>query len=144
MKRFINYFIIITVTIICLTSCEKHYYYIVEGRLIDKTTKEAIKDIMVSFYKYDLIPSKGERNVQKMSPIENYCWSDEDGRFCTVATYSTSLLYIYGYSSNENGLYKDTVLLIDFSNVPLSGTPSNNYKGDYVLSIGDIELEKTN
>ncbi len=142
MKRFIKFFIIVLLTIICLTACEKSYHYIVEGRLVDKITKEPVEGIMVSFNKYDIIYSKSEQKAQKKSPIGESGWSDENGKFRTLETYNTSLLYIYGYLSNESGLYKDTIISIDFSNVTLSGAPSKNYKGDYVLDVGDIELGK--
>ncbi|MDR0206490.1 MAG: hypothetical protein LBI45_04455 [Bacteroidales bacterium] len=142
MKYVIKIFIIIVVATICLTACEKSYHYIVEGRLIDKITREPVEGIMVSFNKYDIIHPKNGQKTQKKSPIGQSGWSDENGKFRALETYSTSILYIYGYSSHENGLYKDTTLLVDFSNVTLSGTPSKNYKGDYVLNIGDFELEK--
>jgi hypothetical protein len=142
MKRIINFFIVIVIATICLTACEKSYHYIVEGRLIDKITREPVEGIMVSFNKYDIIHPRDGQKAQKMTPIGKEGWSNENGEFCTLETYSTSFLYIYGFSSNENGLYKDTTILVDFSNVPLSGKPSKNYKGSYVLNIGDIELGK--
>jgi len=126
----------------CFISCEKDYaYYIVEGRLIDKTTKEPLKDILVAFNKYDIIHPKGESTQRKM-PVGGPEYSDTNGEFRTFEQYSTSLLYIYAYSSYENSLYKDTTISVDFSQVPLSGNPHKKYKGDYVLNIGDIELEK--
>jgi len=143
MKYFINFFIVTAVILICLTACDKSYHYIVEGRLIDKTTREPVENIMVSFNKYDIIEPKGGQKIKK-SPIGGPEWSNENGEFRTLEIYSTSLLYIYGYSSNVNGLYKDTTISVDFSQVSLSGKPHKNYKGDYVLNIGDIELEKIN
>ena len=150
MKRIIKLFILVVIATIFLIACNKESYvhYIVEGRIIDKMTKEPVEGIMVSFHKYDIIHPKGGQKVLKNSPVGHEGWSDENGGFNTLIsileTYSPSLLYIYGYSSNDNGLYKDTTISVDFSNVPLSGTPSKNYKGDYVLDIGDIELEKMN
>jgi len=143
MKAIIKLFI---VAAICLTSCDKnsYVYYIVEGRIIDKYTKEPVKDIMVSFNKYDIIPSRDSQKTQKYSPVEHDGLSDANGEFRVLEKYSTSLLYIYGSYRNESGLYKDTIIPIDFSNIPLSGKPSKNYKGDYILNIGDIELGKIN
>jgi hypothetical protein len=122
------------------SSCNKdpYFHYVVEGRVIDKTTKEPVKDIMVSSVRYDILRSQ-PKNSQKVSPPENDGWSDANGEFRTYRPFTYSLIYIYDY---ENGLYKDTIISVDFSNVPLSGKPSKNYKGDYILNIGDIELEK--
>jgi len=141
MKRIINIIFLVAVATICSTSCEKSYHYIIEGRLIDKTSKEPIKDIMVSFNKYDSIVPRGGQKTKKY-PIGGPEWSNENGEFRTLETYSTPLLYIYGYSSNLDRLYKDTTISVDFSHVSLSGKSHNNYMGDYVLNIGDIELEK--
>ena len=145
MKYIIKIFMVAIVAIICLTACDKEYYahYIVEGRVIDKITKEPVIDIMVSFAKYDIIhPPRNVQKIQKTSPIGHEGWSDENGEFNVLSRrldkYYPSLLYIYGYY----GGYKDTTILVDFSNISLSGTPSGKYKGDYVLNIGDIELEK--
>jgi len=143
MKRIIKICVITSVAIICLTACKEPYaWYIVEGRLIDKTTKEPVKDIMVSPIMYNTINQKSGQKTKKMDQSLDYDYSDTNGEFRTSNTYNTSLLYISGYSSYENSLYKDTTISVDFSNVPLSGKPSRNYKGDYVLNIGDIELER--
>lgn len=127
--------------IICSTACDKedYYYYIVEGRVIDKATKEPIEDILVSYYRYDNLSS--EQKKQKTSPIEYDGRSDADGLFQALDKYSFAQLHFYSY---YNGLYKDTIISIDFSNVTLSGTAHKKYKGDYILQIGDIELEKIN
>jgi len=139
MKRIIVFFIVIVVATLCLTACDKNPYfnYVVEGRLIDKTTREPISNLLVSCIKYDYLLST-QKKTQKYSPLE-YDGSDENGKFRTYLTVPCTMVYFYG---NENGLYKDTTISVDFSNVPLSGKPSRNYKGDYVLNIGDIELEK--
>jgi len=133
-------FLVVAVAVFCLTSCHKEpdALYIVEGRVIDKITKEPVKDIMVSFNKYDIIYPIDKQKIQKTSPIGQEGWSDENGLFSTLEKYNTSILYIYDYY----GIYKDTAISVDFSNISLSGTPTKNYKGDYVLNIGDIELEK--
>ncbi|MDR1346433.1 MAG: hypothetical protein LBK03_07000 [Bacteroidales bacterium] len=140
MKYIINLFIVAAVVTICLTACDKDSYfnYVVEGRVIDKITREPVSDIMVSFLRYDDLVSQ-KKKAQKLSPPEYDGWSDENGKFCTHLTVPGSLIYFYSYKS---GLYKDTTISVNFSNVPLSGTPHKNYKGDYVLNIGDIELEK--
>ena len=153
MKRIITPFMVVAITIICLFSCNKETYaeFVVEGRIIDKITKEPVKDIMVDFHKYDIIhpPYNAEdvQKIQRKSPIGYAGWSNENGEFCTLERFSDKsnhlLLYVYGkYGNGGNVLYKDTTISVDFSNVPLSGKPSKNYKGDYVLNIGDIELEQ--
>ena len=150
MKRISTFFIVAALATIGLTSCNKETYvcYIAEGRVIDKTTGEPVQNIMVSFHVYDIIHSKDEQEKRKPSSIDYEGYdgsSNENGEFNTLIRiseeYHPSLLYIYG---NENGLYKDTVISVDFSKVPLSGTPNkkDKYKGDYVLNIGDVALEK--
>ena len=145
MRRIIKILIVPSIAIICLTACDKEVYvhYKVEGRIIDKITKEPIRDIMVAYYEHDLPNPEDREKKQKRSPIGHDGWSDENGKFDVLSRildkYSYSLLYIYDCYGNG---YKDTIISIDFSNVPLSGTPSKNYKGNYVLNIGDIELEK--
>jgi len=149
----IKFFIVIAVATICLTACEKETYVhdIVKGRIIDKITREPVKDVMVDFNKCDDImyrPNDSQKSEKrhKYSPIRYEGWSDENGEFRTIGhrlekdNIPPSLLYVYGYYGNS--LYKDTTILVDFSNVPLSGKPSKNYKGEYILNIGDIELEK--
>jgi len=148
----------VLVGLFATTSCEKnpYVYCIVEGRIIDKITKEPVGDVLVDFNKYDIIqPPSNKDNIEKMhklSPVREFgeSWSDANGEFRTFvrvfleAPYP-SLIYIYGiygYCANDSSSYKDTIISVNFSNVPLSGTPSKNYKGDYVLHIGDIELEK--
>jgi len=142
MKRIITIFIV-AAAIICLTACEKNSYeiYIIEGRVVDKITKEPVKDIYVCFHRCDIIhpPSTDGQKPKKTSPIGGGDYSLANGEFRTLETSSTSLLYFYDYY----GVYKDISISVDFSNVPLSGTPHKNYKGDYVLNVGDIELEKT-
>ena len=147
-KRFFGIFTVFVITTICLTSCDNYYSadYIVRGRVIDKITGEPVENILVSSHKYDTIPPRDGHIIQsKRTPPLPYSWSHANGEF-SVWGYNApfSSIYIYGYSSNENGLYKDTVISVDFSNVPLSGKPSREfkYKGDYVLNIGDIALEK--
>ena len=141
MNYIIKFFFAAASVIFCLTACDKYYCYIVEGRVIDKVTKEPVKDIMVSFYKYDIIhPPRIEPKIQKTSPMGYEGWSDANGNFRTLETNSTSLLYIYGYY----GGYKDTIISVDFSNATLSESLYKNYKGDYLLNVGDIELEKLN
>ena len=142
-----------TVLLICLglmfvlSSCNKEIYadYIVEGRIVNKNTKEPVKNIMVDFHKYDIIHSPS--NKHKYSPIKSEDWSDENGKFRSsvrvLVESSPSMLYIYG-SYGDDGLYKDTTVSIDFSTVTLSGKPARNYKGEYILLVGDIELEKIN
>jgi len=139
MKHFIKFFMVTAFAIFCFTACDNYYCYIVEGRIIDKITKEPVADIMVSFYKYDIIhPPRIEQKIQKTSPSGQEGWSDANGNFRTLENRSTSFLYVYGYY----GGYKDTIISVDFSNVTLSKSLYKNYKGDYVLNIGDIELEK--
>lgn len=136
---------LLLVAIVCLTACNKDSYtYIIEGRIIDKITKEPVSGILVSFFKYDTIPST-KAKIQKYSPREYEDWSDENGKFNASSNpcyppYTPSTIYFY----DNNGIYKDTIIRVDFSNVSLSGTPAKNYKGDFVLNIGDIELEKMN
>lgn len=148
MKRNIIFFVVIVIATICLTvtACDKEIYvhYKVEGRIIDKITKEPVRDIVVAYHEYNLPnPEDRQQKRQKTSPIGYDGWSDENGEFNILERildkYSYSQLYIYDYYGSG---YKDTIILVDFSNVPLSGTPSKNYKGEYVLNIGDIELEK--
>ncbi|MCL2130962.1 MAG: hypothetical protein FWH36_00685 [Lentimicrobiaceae bacterium] len=147
MKNIIKNFSIAIVVTICLVACDKEkvVHYTVEGRVIDKITKAPVGEIMVTYYEYDL-PNPEDRHrqkSQKMSPPEHDGWSDENGEFNVLdgrlEEYSPSLLYFYDYYGSG---YKDTSISIDFSNVPLSGKSSKNYKGDYVLNIRDIELER--
>jgi hypothetical protein len=135
MKHIIKLFIAIIVVSICLTACDKepYTYYVVRGRMIDKITREPVSGIFVSFSMYDIVHPQDSKN----SPPETDSWSDENGEFRTLDRFSHSLLYVYGY-----GAYKDTTISVDFSNVSLSGTPYKNYKGDYILYIEDVELEK--
>jgi hypothetical protein len=140
-----NIFNIFAVVILCLVSCKATYTdYIVEGRIIDKSTKEPVSDIFVSLgVMHELPETEGKQNIHKTSPIEPYRLSDANGDFRIVVTFCPSVLCINErYYGNENSLYKDTTISIDFSNVLLSGTPHRNYKGDYVLNVGDIELER--
>ena len=138
-----KFLVVVAAAVICLTACKEPFaWYIVEGRLIDKTTKEPVEGILVSPIMYNIHP-KSRQKTQKKEPSIGSDYSNTNGEFRTLERYSTSLLYVYGYSSIENSLYKDTTISVDFSNVSLSGKPSKNYKGDYVLNIGDIELEKT-
>jgi len=143
MKHIIVFFIAVAIATICLTACKEPYaWYIVEGRLIDKTTKEPVKGILVSLVEYNITHQESGQKTQKKEQSVGSEYSNTNGEFRTFDTYSPPLLYIYGYSSYENSLYRDTIIQVDFSNVPLSGKPSGNYQGDYVLNIGDIELEK--
>ena len=135
--------VVVAVAIFCLIACDKgepYFNYIVKGRVIDKLTKEPVRDILLSSYERDLPNSKDGQKRQKMSENPHgYCPSGPNGEFHILNRFATSLIYIYDF---ENSLYKDTTISVDFSNVPLSGKPSRNYKGEYVLNIGDIELEK--
>ncbi|MCL2290870.1 MAG: hypothetical protein FWC34_09260 [Bacteroidetes bacterium] len=129
------------------SSCDKETYvhYMVEGRVIDKNTKEPIKSILLSFNEYNLPNPEDRPKIPKKSPVEYDGWSYTDGEFRVISkvrlplAYINPLVYIYDYYGIG---YKDTTISVDFSNVPLSGSPSKNYKGDYVLNIGDIELGK--
>jgi len=143
MKRIIKLFIVAIVTIICIFACdegEPYFNYIVKGRVIDKVTKEPLNEIMFSSYERDLTNSEDGQKRQKMSPPEyGYGWSNPNGEFHILNILAPALIYIYDYYGSG---YKDTIISVDFSNVSLSGKPRRNYKGDYVLNIGDIELEK--
>jgi len=142
MKRITRLFIVAVVVATFLTACDKEPYfnYIVEGKVIDIVTNEPVSNIMVSLLRYDYLLSSA-KNTQKLSPPEYDGLSDINGEFRAFRTVPSSLIYFYGY---ENGLYKDTTISIDFSNVQLSGKPHKNYKGDYILNIGNILLEKIN
>jgi len=126
-------------------ACEKETYvdYTVEGKIIDKNTKEPVGNIFISFAIYDnFLPQGGK--TQKYSPIEYDGRTDENGKFRAIShrleeSAIPSLFYIYGY-----GLYEDRTISVDFSNTVLTGKPSRKWKGEYILSIGDIELEKIN
>jgi (2Fe-2S) ferredoxin len=138
MKYIVKLFIVTSIVTICLTACNKdpYMYYIAEGRIIDKITREPVEGIMVSSYRYDNLLSS-----ERHSPPEYDTWSDTNGKFIMSQKHLYSQLYFYGY---YNGLYTDTIISVDFSTVTLSGTPHKNYKGDYILYIEDVELEKTN
>jgi len=129
------------------SSCDKETYvrYIVNGRVIDKNTKEPIESILFSFNKYNLPNPEDRPKKPKKSPLEYDGWSYTDGEFRVISdvrlplVYINPLVYIYDYYGIG---YKDTTISVDFSQVPLTGEPHKKYKGDYVLNIGDIELEK--
>ena len=141
MKRRTSFFTVVVIAFFCLIACDKYNYeqYIVEGRIIDRNTREPVEYIIISFHKYDILnPPKNVQKIQKREPIGHDGLSDANGKFNVLEKYSTSLLYIYDYY----GVYKDTIISVDFSNITLSGTPHRYYKGDYILNIGDVELEK--
>jgi len=143
MKNIIKIFVVAIIATLCLISCDRNKYpyvnYVVEGRVIDKITKEPIKDILVSIHIREL-PNldDSQRVIFKLSPPPDSWLSDKKGEFSTSSSY-ISPIYFYDY---ENGLYKDTIIFVDFRGVSLSGIPNGNYRGSYVLNIGDVELEK--
>jgi len=143
MKHQIIFFTVVVITIFCLSTCvvQPYSYYIVEGKVIDKITKEPIENIIVSVHK-PILPNQKEKQsiIYKTSPIGDDGWSDENGYFWVRDIYSYGILYFY--DTRENVLYKDTAILVDFKDVPLSGEPSGSYKGDYVLNIGDVYSPK--
>ena len=85
---------------IFLIACKKdyYYYYKVEGKTLDKETKESVSGILVSFFKYDTISST-KAKIQKYSPREYEDWSDENGKF--NQKYIDALYSIF-YSFSEN------------------------------------------
>ena len=143
-------------TFFCSCDKETYTYYSVEGRIIDKITKEAVGNIMVSYHKYDISHYQNENNSRpnnayKTSPPEYDQWSNLNGEFRMIAPffneYCPSQLYIYdvyGSLDFEDVIYRDTIISIDFSKAIFSGTPTKKYKGEYTLNIGDIEIEKKN
>jgi len=143
MKNIIKFFAFAAIMTLCLNACERNVpysNYVVEGRVIDKITKEPIEGILVSFNIYDLPSPNSQIVITRLSPPEYDGWSDENGNFRAFYTQPRSSVYFYDY----NGLYKDTAIFIDFKDVPLSDRPYRNYKGSYVLNMGDVELEKIN
>ena len=144
--KLIKFFVVALAMVLCLNACDKnknephYFYYVVEGRVIDNVTKEPVKDILVSFNEHSLpSPEDRQRVKSRLSPPDYDGWSDAKGNFRAFYNLRLSAIYFYDY---ENGLYKDTIISIDFRDVPLSGTPSGNYKGSYVLNMGDVELER--
>ena len=145
MKNFTKIFVVAIVAALCFAACHRnttpYTCYIVEGRIIDKMTKEPVKGIDVTVYKPILPNQEDKQNVKfKLSPIEHGGSSDANGNFQVLDTHYYGILYFAYY----NDLYKDTTIVVDFSNVTKTGTPSGNYKGEYVLDIGDIEVEREN
>jgi len=145
MKHITKFYAVAAIAIL-LSACnskhnEPHFNYVVKGRVIDKVTQEPIKDILVSFEQYHL-PNPEDRQRTRLSPPEYDSWSDEKGNFRAFHIQWRTPLYFYDYYGYENGFYKDTTISVDFKDVPLSGIPHGNYKGSYVLNIGDVELEK--
>jgi len=139
MKHQIIFFTVVVMTIFCLTTCVQPYFeYIVEGKVIDKITKEPIEDIVV--LPVSLNQKERQSIICKSSPIGEYGRSNENGFFTVRDRYSYGILHFR--DARENLLYKDTTIFVDFKDVPLSDTPSGKYKGKYVLNIGDVELEK--
>ena len=148
MKYIIKFFTIAAVATIILTACENNIkpysYYRVEGRVIDKLTGEPVENIFVSRHQFrkPILPNQKDRQniMYKVSPIGNDGWSNENGNFWVRDRYSYGILYFY--DARVNVLYKDTAIIVNFKDVPLSGEPSGSYKGEYVLNIGDVELER--
>jgi len=145
MKYIINFFVVAVVVVLCQSACsnrnnDPYFKYVVEGRVIDNVTKEPIENIIVSFNKHYLTTSEERQKVKyRLSPPNYDGRSDAKGNFCAFDNLWRTPLYFYDY---ENGLYKDTAISVDFRDIPLSGIPDGNYKGTYVLNIGDVELEK--
>jgi len=142
MKHQIIFFTVVVMTIFCLTTCvQPYFYYRVEGRVVDKITKEPIKDIVVAGRVYVSPNQKDKQSIiLKTSPIGDIGWSNENGYFWVRDIYSYGILDFY--DTRENALYKDTTIFVDFKDVPLSDTPNGKYRGEYVLNIGDVELER--
>ncbi len=154
--KFVNIFLAALLTVLGF-SCEEpleeygvpNADYTVKGKVIEKDSKTPIKGIRVGFsyfpqiiamygiiqtdyrtYNADTTDTSGEYNLS-----EHFYIGEIQG--------DTIPVYIQDIDGAENGLYRDTVINVDFENAVKSGKAKNWYSGEYTVEL-DIELNKEN
>ena len=156
MKNITELVVIAVIAILCFAACgdggsywldDSYASYNAVGKVIDKETKEPIKDIIVVMYLGQITPQSFFRFSQNEAAN---CLSDENGEFqvyenftsASVDTRNDSLSVFFLNSRYKSAFYKDTVIWVDFKNATFHNQPYKDYMGYYTLEMGEIELEK--
>jgi len=156
MRKIVKIFVVAIIATMCFTACGGDIYsvdapyasYNVVGKIIDKETKEPVKDVIVVLY-LDLFTPR--YNVLKVFPNAN-SWSNANGEFQVyenftldlVKTKNDSLSVSFTRWYDEGVSYKDTIIWADFKNAVFENSEYKNYVGNYILDMGEIELERIN
>ncbi|MDR1864327.1 MAG: radical SAM-associated putative lipoprotein [Bacteroidales bacterium] len=126
-----------------------HADYTVKGKIIDKATKKSIKGVRVVFEPARPIYMYGV-------PVTGYnpksAVSDDGGNYKLTESSLNALIpnipdlqqqevYFLDVDGEENGLYRDTMIVVDFAQAEKTKKQNNWYEGEYTVSK-DIELQK--
>ena len=158
MRKIVKFFVVAIIAILCFAACGGDTYsvdvpyasYNVVGKIIDKETKEPVKDVMV-ILQLDL-PTLQKSKGRLSMPTPKEGWSDADGYFqaydfftlASVAAKNDSLYvsFLNGKYNNKDVFYKDTIVKVDIKDAIFYNHKDKNYRGYYSLEMGEIELEK--
>ena len=156
MTNITKFLVVAIIATLCFASCdnagnlydESYASYTVEGRIIDKITKEPVEEVLVVL---NLNLPISEENILNLPPPPCQCWSDENGKFQAYEYFtlfsvkekneSLPVAFLNG-RYHRDALHKDTIIWVNFQNAPFYKHSKKNYKGYYTLQMGEIELER--
>jgi putative lipoprotein (rSAM/lipoprotein system) len=122
--------------------------YTLKGKITDKANAKPIKGIRVGYGKI----YEGPITMYGVAPLPYRTYladtTNMEGEYKLSDNFSVSEIpadeipvYVQDIDGNENGLYRDTVLQVNFENAKQSGKQKGWYNGEYSLDI-NIELNK--
>jgi len=157
MKNFTKIFAVAIIAILCFTACRigrdefnvPYATYHINGKVIDKETKEPIEEVMVVLYLN--LPTPKQSILKTSPPPPKQGWSRANGEFEAYEYFTLSSMrerndsvpvaFLNG-RYNITASHKDTIIWVDFKNAKFTGDSYRNWKGSYELNMGEVELEK--
>ena len=122
--------------------------YTVKGIVVDKADAKPIKGIRIGLARsypepilmYGVMPQPYRTYLADTTDIKGEYNLSEN--FTVGELPETDLpLYIQDIDGDENGLYNDTILNVDFEKAKHTGKTTNWYNGEYTLDV-KVELTK--
>ena len=125
-----------------------HADYTVKGKITDNVTKKPIKGIMVRYEEPRAVAMYGtiSTTYQPKSAV-----SEDNGDYklteSSINSYIPNLpdskqeVYFYDIDGEENGLYRDTVVVVDFKEAEQTKKGKSWYRGEFTVTE-NIELKQ--
>jgi len=121
--------------------------YTLKGKVIDKADAKPIKGIRVCYSQYPYVVAEYGVMPVPYRELAAVITNDQGEYKLTDKFYIGEVqedsvpVYVQDIDGTENGLYRDTVLYVDFEDAELSGKAGNWYSGELTIEK-DIELNK--
>jgi len=153
--RILNWTLAVLLVLLGFSNCEPmdeygvpNADYNLKGKVVDKADAKPIKGIRIGYYRGYNNPANLYRVSRDPNLRFNADTTDIKGEYNFTQNSAIpailddeTTVYVVDINGNENGLYRDTVINVNFENAVKSGKTKNWYVGKLTLNV-DIELTK--